>query len=397
MRKAILLALALLWPIGPAPRAAALIDFWNTAQRGGNSFNRLPPSQAYFDALAATGATWVRLAYEKWPSSEADFLMGSADRYGGLAAADLQTLTGALDRAHRAGLKVVIVPLSLPGMRWAQHNDGRFDDRAWADPRHWQAAASFWGDLAAALQGHPAVAGYNVINEPAPERLGGLAEHAPGKDARAWYASQRGGGRDLPAFYAQVVAAIRAVDPHTPVMLDAGWYGAADGFDYWPAALPDPNVLYSVHMYEPWQVTSDPSMFSRPLHDYPGLASFAGQEEHWGRERVAQYLANFTRWAARAGLPRQRMVLGEFGCLRRWPGCAAYLNDVLDAAEASGLHWAFYAFREDAWDGMDYELGTGPVPWAYWQAADAGKPDPIRREGSPLFDIIQRRLRPGGE
>jgi hypothetical protein len=31
--------------------AADLIHFWDTPQHGGNSFNRLPPDQAYFDAL----------------------------------------------------------------------------------------------------------------------------------------------------------------------------------------------------------------------------------------------------------------------------------------------------------------------------------------------------------
>ena len=395
MRSAYLLAVALLlWPFAPGPLAAELMPFWSTTQRGANSFNRLPPSQAYFDALAGTGATWVRLAYDKWHSQGRDFLLGNADTYDRLNSDDLATLRAALDRAHRAGLKVVITPLSLPLMRWSQNNGGTFDGRLWQARRHWDEAARFWRDLAQALRDHPAVAAYNLVNEPAPEREAGLAEHAPAAEGAAWYAAHQGSGRDLRAFYEHLIAAIREVDPHTPVMLDAGWYASADGFGYWPAPVADPLTLYSVHMYEPYQATSDPAMFKRPLYHYPGVAPFGGQPQYWNAERVAGYLEGFTHWARRSGLPAQRLVVGEFGCLRRWPGCAAYLEDVLAALEPAGVHWAFYAYREDAWDGMDYELGTAPVPWAYWKAAEAGAPDPLTRPGSSLFEIIARRLKP---
>ena len=40
------------------PAAAAdLMSFWDTQQKGANSFNKTPPDEAYFKALAATGAT----------------------------------------------------------------------------------------------------------------------------------------------------------------------------------------------------------------------------------------------------------------------------------------------------------------------------------------------------
>lgn len=294
--------------------AADLIDFWDTPRHGGNSFNRLPPDQAYFEALKGYGATWVRLSYDKWKPERRDFLMGDADAYKGLVAADLASLKATLDNAHAAGLKVVIAPLSLPGMRWAQNNQGTFDDRLWQDKAYWAQAADFWRDLALALKGHPAVAAYNLINEPAPEMRGGLAEHAEPGRMRQWYAQAQGSARDLPAFYRQVVAAIREVDTVTPVMLDAGWYAAADAFGYWPAPLQDARVLYSLH------------------------------------------------------------------------------EDVLTVLDQNKLHWAFYSFREDNWDGMDYELGSAKVPWRYWQAIDKGEPDPLVRQATAEFEPIRQRL-----
>jgi len=372
--------------------AADLIDFWGTPRHGGNSFNRLPPDQAYFEALRGYGATWVRLSYDKWQPAQRDFLLGDADHYQGLPKADLEQLRAVLDRAHQAGLKVVITPLSLPGMRWSQNNDGQFDDRLWQDKRYWSQAADFWRDLARELKGHPAIAAYNLINEPAPEMQGGLAEHAAAPLMQRWYEREKGGARDLPGLYRQLLSAVREVDEVTPVMVDAGWYAAADAFSYWPEPLQDDRVLYSIHMYEPYAATSAPNMTRKQPLAYPGTVPFAGQSEQWDGRRVAQYLEQPLAWMAAMKVPSTRLVVGEFGCMRRLPGCQQYLEDVLKVLDHNQLHWAFYSFREDSWDGMDYELGSAKVPWRYWQAIEKGAADPLARQATNEFEPIRRRL-----
>lgn len=372
--------------------AADLIHFWDEPQHGGNSFNRLPPDQAYFDALKGYGASWVRLSYDKWKPAKRDFLIGDADKYEGIPAGDLATLKAVLDRADKAGLKVVITPLSLPGMRWAQNNGNTFDGRIWQDKVWWTQAAAFWRDIAVALKDHPGVAAYNIINEPAPEKNNGVAEHGGADAMNAWYAKQGETARDLPDFYNTVIKAIRDVDPSTPVMADAGWYAAADAFSYWPKPLTDDKVLYSFHMYEPYAATSAPNMKREKPYAYPGKVPFGEADEIWNRERVAAYLKQPVDWADSHNVPRNRMVAGEFGCMRRWEGCKAYLEDVLTSLDDSQLHWAFYSFREDSWDGMDYELGSKKVHWTYWDAIDAGQPDPVMRKPGPEFDPIRKRL-----
>lgn len=373
-------------------QAADLIKFWETPRHGGNSFNRLPPDQAYFDALHAYGASWVRLSYDKWKHEGRDFLIGDADHYSGLMQKDLATLKAVLDRAQKAGLKVVIAPLSLPGMRWAQNNGNQFDDRLWQDKDYWAQAARFWADLAAALKDHPAIAAYNIINEPAPEKKGGIAEHADPAAMQDWYGKQAGGARDLPAFYETVIKAIRQVDAVTPVMADAGWYAAADAFSYWPRPLGDPRVLYSFHMYEPYAATSAPNLKREKPYAYPGEVPFGEKSENWDAARVAGYLQQPLDWADKHGVARNRVVAGEFGCMRRLAGCKQYLEDVLTTLDAGKLHWAFYSFREDSWDGMDYELGSNKVNWKYWEAIDAGQPDPVKRSATPEFEPIRKRL-----
>jgi hypothetical protein len=388
-----LLLIPLLCLLCATARGADLISFWDVPRRGANSFNEAPPDAAYFRALRAYGANWVRLTFSKWPSArDGEFLAGSLDDYRALVREDLATLRAVLDAAHAAGLKVVIVPLGLPGARWTQHNGGRLDDRLWKERRYWQQSAAFWRDLAAALANHPAIAAYNLLNEPAPELNGGLAEHAAPETMAAWYQQARGTARDLRAFYELLIASVRAVDTRTPIMIDAGFYAAADAWLYWPAALPDTRLLYAYHMYEPWAATSAPNMKREVPHRYPGESPFAGGRARWDASVVAGYLQQPVDWARRHGVPTRRLVAAEFGCMRIWPDCARYLEDVVSSLEADGVHWAFYSFRE-SWDGMDYELGSAKLPWQYWEAAERGEPYELARGPNALFEPILRRLK----
>lgn len=391
-RLPVLVALSFALLAGSAD-SADLIGFWSSPRHGANCFNESPPDQAYFRALRGYGATWVRVAFSKWksPTGKRDFLFGNLDDYRALVPEDLAILREVLDRAHAAGLKVVVTPLELPGARWVQLNDGQFDDRLWSDARFAPQAAAFWRDLSAALEDHPAIAAYNLVNEPVPERRGGLAEHSSAETMEVWYAKVRGTPRDLPALYTRLIGAVRESDPLTPIMLDAGFHGAADGFSYWPGPLKDARLLYAYHMYEPWAVTSSPNLKLRQPRRYPGMAPFGEGESRWDAARVAAYLQQPVDWARSHGVPVSRMVAAEFGCMRRWVDCPRYLEDVLTALEAGGVHWAFYSFRE-AWDGMDYELGPKPLPWQYWQAVEQGKAFELERGPNPVFDPIARRL-----
>ena len=387
----VLIAFALLQAC--APSGADTLAFWDRPQRGANSFNGRPPDEPYFRALRSYGATWVRLAFDKWPTARRDFLLGDADAYDRLDGDDLKVLVAALHRAHAAGLKVVVTPLSLPGARSRQRHGNEYDDRIWTDKAYWDQSARFWRDLAVELKDHPAVAGYNLINEPAPERRGGLPESAAPDAMQAWYDAQRGGTRDLFALYESVIAAIRKVDAHTPIMLDSGFHGSPSAYRHLPAPVRDAAVLYAYHMYEPWTATSARNLRREKPYAYPGVVPDRGVESHWDAARLARVLRYPVDWAREHGVAPNRLVAAEFGCMRRWESCPRYLDDVLTVLEEDAVHWAFYAFREDVWDGMDYELGVARVPWQYWDAVEAGEDFPLERRPNPVFEPITRRLR----
>ncbi|HEY6123972.1 MAG TPA: hypothetical protein VIV63_04925, partial [Steroidobacteraceae bacterium] len=125
---------------------------------------------------------------------------------------------------------------------------------------------------------------------------------------------------------------------------------------------------------------------------YPGIAPFGENEASWDAARVQAYLQLPVDWANKHGVPKNRLVATEFGCVRRWPDCARYLEDVLSAIEVDGVHWAFFSFRGE-WDGFDYELGAGKLPWQYWEAQEKGLPYELKRGPNEAFEPILRRLR----
>jgi endoglucanase len=373
------------------PARAADIAFWDTPRHGGNSFNGQPPDAAWFRALRATGASWARLTFSKWKGEGRDFLIGNADDYRGIPAADLAQLRAVMDAAQAADIKLVLVPLSLPGNRWAQHNGDRQDDRSWRERRYWDQSAAFWRDLAAAVKDHPALAGYNLLNEPTPEKGAGLDEQAAPEERRAWYARHRGTTRDLPAFYEHLLAAIRQVDADTPVMLDGGWYAHAWSFSYW-TPLRDDKLLYAFHMYEPYDITSAPQIKRKRQLRYPGAqVNWGGRSRSFDKAALTDFLAQPFAWAKAHGVPAHRMVAGEFGCVRVWADCGAYLADVLDTLNAHGAHWAFYSFREDVWEGMDYEIPPAFPAGQVYHLREQGKADKVPLDG-PLLGVIRSRM-----
>ncbi|MEM8872618.1 MAG: cellulase family glycosylhydrolase [Planctomycetota bacterium] len=349
--------IAIMIVLGLASMAHA--DFWDEPRHGANSFNGAPPDRTYFDAASDAGIEWIRLTWSKWPSAADDatlgsFLQGSADDYDGLIDADLAVLRRVLDDAEAAGVKIVLVPLSLPGALWRQHNDYESDARLWTDLAYHDQAARFWADLALAVRDHPALVGYNIVNEPHPAR----SVEGDSVDVVAFTEKQRGQAGDVNELYRRVAKAIRAVDAKTPIMLDGPNYAAVGSI---AALQPLPDelgpTLYAVHFYEPWAFNHWPT--HEGAWSYPGIMDLPWGE---GAQRVdATYIdgkfESVDAWMAQHAVPAARMVLAEYGIQRRNTGAAEYLRDVRRAATGRDLHTAFYAFREDVWPMMDYEFG----------------------------------------
>ena len=407
MRVAAIFAAALLLaPSSPAiAQKDSKLDFWEHQRKGANSQNRSVTPE-YWRAARAAGIQFVRLVPNAWPTKRRDFLIGDADAFKALDAADLASLRAVLKDAHRAGVKVVLTTFSLPGARWRQLNGDKDDFRLWTKPGYHEQAFEFWRQLAAALRGDSAIVAYNPLNEPHPERAFGISVDddpdpaiRPGADRSTgpgaspdgkfnqWLRGVRGTPADLNAFNRGVVAAIRKSDPETPIILDGWGYSSPVGLVHLEP-VDDPAVLYAFHNFGPWDYTT--FRVNRGRYRYPDRMP-AG----WTRARYGQQAEAVATWAGTHQIPQNRIIAEEFWVDRRVGGAQRYLEDIVSLLDRRQWHWAFYSFRGDGdWGGLDYELGTKPLGAAYWDALKRGEDvERLKRRGpNPLWNVLARAL-----
>ncbi len=346
------------------------ITFWHVQQKGANYFNKTP-TREWFESAAKENIRLVRFAYEKWEGEQRDFLLGSADNYSGLVEKDFQKLKYYLDVANELGIKVVISPLSLPGARYAQSNGRIRDGRLWKDQSYLPQAVEFWKDLANRLKDQPNVVGYNLINEPHPEWFYNKRTFWD-KGFQRWYQDRIGKSGDLNLFNQQLIKAIRTIDEKTPIIVASGLYATPWAFEYLKP-MDDPNIIYSFHMYEPYSFTT--RRINNGKYQYPGEIPIRELDSEifiMNKESLHQFLNPVKDWVEKNKIPSNRIWVAEFGCDRMTKGAENYLSDLIDIFNQENWHWSFYAYREDVWESMDYELGTQNVYWKYWDYSDAG-------------------------
>jgi endoglucanase len=254
-----------------------------------------------------------------------------------------QALLRAVQRLHRVGLAVVLVP----------HPD------TWhleTDPADRRRLLAFWRVVAPALRELDAGRIFpEVLNEPV----------FPG-DPAAWAALQH-----------DVLGVIRAMLPAATVILTGQDWGSIGGLTSLTAE-PDDNVVYSVHFYEPAELTSlaawrhdvDRAVLAGlPFPVDESCAAIATTSDAvtsgvarfycasgWDARRIEAAFDRVHAWSAAAQVP---VVLGEFGASGALHPASrlAWLRTVRETAEARGLGWALW--------GYDDVMGLGvprPVP-----------------------------------
>lgn len=354
-------------------------SFWKSQKRGANIFNYTINEETII-AAKDFGISFVRLAPDKFASNARDFLMGNADSYQGLIKEDMDRLRSLLDLFHKHQLPVLLVFLSLPGSRWSQNNDSIDDLRIWKDDALLEQAAQFWQDVAKELKDHPAIVGYNILNEPHPERItnttaSNIAETSTPEDQEA-----------LNKFNVKIVSAIRNVDKQTPIIIESSGYAYPEALAKMIPVAGD-QTLYSFHMYEPENYT-----FSRQnkAFCYPGSIPNSDTEEskHWDKQEIENYLTPVLNWQTKHNIPSSRILVGEFGAFRNLPGVDCYFQDLISIFDKHGWHWAVYSFREDNWDKMNYELDCSIDQKKYWLAIENNTLSDLYNPENKTFEML---------
>ena len=271
------------------------------------------------------GANHVRwqLIWGGFPRSPADGV-GVAEYRRWLESA-LQRLDEGLEACRRAGILAVIDLHTPPGGRNAASECRMFHGKEFQD-----AFLQIWEEIATRYREHPAVWGYDLVNEP--------VEGAVANGLMPW--------RQL----AEVTARrVREIDPYHAIIVEPGPWGSPEGLD-WFEPLDVPGIVYSVHMYQPHAFTHQGVHDSAVGFRYPG--EVAGT--YYDKEVLRQILDPVIRYQRDYGV---HIYIGEFSAIRWAPDESAYryLRDCIELFEEYGWDWAYHAFRE--WDGWSVEHG----------------------------------------
>jgi endoglucanase len=325
-------------------------------------WRRLVPPEAVAD-LKTKGFDFVRLPFDPSPLLR----LGPGQAQDALIDQIHQTAT----EVQSTGLKVIVDMHSIP-----RGEESWGTDSIVGDPDLFAAHVALVGKVATRLNGmDPDRTALELLNEPT-----GDCDAIGGNGPMLW-----------PDQLAQLHQAARTGAPDLPLILSGACWGGIDGLKAIdPALIGDDNVLWSLHSYDPFLFTHQSAQWTDWLNavfedvPYPPaklddasakqmLAAASARASWEGRdyatpEALAEYLREYREtpveeavskelteaaaWADKHGIPRHRLILGEFGAMRddaagRWfdpTSREAFISDKRQAAEKLGIGWAVWVW-----------------------------------------------------
>ena len=283
---------------------------------------------AYLDSIAQT----VQLLADHGIYSLIDMHQDNYSTvFGGEGAPTWATLSGRLPNPD----------FGFPGNYYANPAENAAWDAFWNNANASDAVglqdhyAQVWENVAATFAGNPSVIGYELMNEPWP--------------GTSWLATLFGGPffayQQLVPMYNQMAAAIRAVDPATPVFFE-------------PTSAAVAEISQLLGLPDPMGMIDDPiSVFA--FHDYCSDTNFG-----ISCSRIANTLAaNGVRFADEHGIPS---FMSEFGATSDLPR----LFDQMNAGDVRQVGWTEWAYTGKGditthvnpnWEALVYDPALPPT------------------------------------
>ena len=234
-----------------------------------------------FDICAAMGMTCLRLPFLYWDIADEEGNIVSFDR-----------LDWFVEHCARRGMYVILDLHGAYGSQNGKHHSGNMGDGdgLYGSAQNRARTLKLWRGIAAHYKGNPAVAGYDLLNEP---------ENTTGHTGKAQW-----------EYYDLLYKAVRAEEPGHILLIEACWE---------PKDLPHPraygweNVVYEYHHYS-WDDQTERGVI---LHE---TANSLDEVYHF------------------YGVP---ILIGEFACFGKdaaWRGTLGLYNKL-------GFHWTTWTYK----------------------------------------------------
>ncbi len=216
------------------------------------------------------------------------------------------------------GMKVIIEMYSPPG--GFASVKGRAQHRIFSEMWAQQALINGWRTIAARYKDNTTVWGYDIVNEPAQNKVV--------KGLLNW-----------PKLSAAVAYQIRTIDPTHKIIIETAYGNPTLISKHKP--LPLANIVFSVHIYHPNKFAQ------QGLHGLPLGLVYPSKKIN--KKEVLKVLKPVIKFQKKYGA---EIYVGEYSVVRWAPGNSAYnyLADVIDIMESNGWHSTYHAYREaSAW------------------------------------------------
>ena len=301
--------------------------------------------------LRTSGFDFVRLPIEPGPL----LALGPGERRHALLAQVVETI----ELLHEAGLAVIVDLhlVSRPGQRFGA-------EAVLGEPHTFAAYLELVEGVGRSLDGlDPARTAFEPMNE-------------PNHDCAA---VEQGRAVLWPPMLERLHATARSAAPDLPLVLTGACWGHAAGLVVLdPTLIDDANVIWSFHSYEPFLFTHQgaewltiaerylqgipypPSrLYTADIDRLARAAANRSRGAHRARDfryRLETYrragdavatapITLVTDWADRHGIPRHRLLLGEFGAMPA-DGRLQLLEEKRRAAEAADIAWAVWSWGD---------------------------------------------------
>ena len=218
--------------------------------------------------------------------------------------------------------------LDLHAVQGWQNTDWHSDNSSrhslfWQHPHFQDRFVRLWEQLAHRYQSNPAVAGYNVMNEPVSNTPYGRFRDDYQPD---WTTLNR--------IYRRVTEAIRKIDPEHIIFLEGDYYSSR--FEGLEAPFAD-NLVYSSHNYNQGGFGPGP---------YPG--KIGGEWWDLGKQRQVFLNHSGTRFCQQHNVP---LWVGEFGSAyngptEEVPDRLRALDDQLQVFNENNAHWTMWTYKD---------------------------------------------------
>jgi aryl-phospho-beta-D-glucosidase BglC (GH1 family) len=275
-----------------------------------------------FRVLASWNANHIRWQLSWFGDSPED--KADIPQYEAWLESALKQFDSMLPVLRELGLNVLLDLHTTPGGRDQQGHYRLFNQKQFQDY-----FLTVWEMMANRYKNESLIMGYDILNEPDDRYL------IPG--LMSW--------RDLAI---AAVQRIRAIDSEHSIIFEASPGALPNTLPNFEP-LPFDNIIYSIHMYEPYEFTfQNLNNNITPIY-YPGVIG----STMWNKEQLRVLLQPNADWQK---VHNVSIHIGEFSAVRWAPGNSTrnYLSDLIELYEEYGWNWDYHAFRE--FQGWDVEM-----------------------------------------